>query len=77
MLCVLIRIASLGRFWWVHSTYHVYVEDEIISLNYPRLLLDLVLWLTRSDSNYSGLEQISQFVVPKMFEPTNFDSTEV
>ena len=28
MLCLLIRIASSRRFFWVHATYHYFVEDR-------------------------------------------------
>ena len=36
MLCVLIRIASLRQFQWVHSTYNHCVENQ---KNFPKLSL--------------------------------------
>ena len=47
------------------------LQIERTSLNYPHLPPDVALWLSLSGSNYPRLEQIS--MVPKMFEPFQFD----
>ena len=64
MLCVLIRIASSRRFYWVHWTYNHSIKIETIFQNYRYLLPELVSWLTRSGSNNLCLERIS--MVPKI-----------
>ena len=57
MLCVHIRIISMGQFKLVHSIYHYYVEIKKISLNNNHLRPDLVPWLIFSGLNYPYLEK--------------------
>ena len=67
ILCVLIRIASMRRFYLEHTTYlHVKENREDILIMTP----DLALLLTLISSNYPCLEHI--FIVPKVFEPLKF-----
>ena len=69
-MCVLIRIASMRRFFWEHTTYlHIKESRKYIAIKPP----DLALWLTVISSNYLCLEHI--FMVPKLFEPLKFHCT--
>ena len=56
-------------------TQHTIIVTEIKKkpLNYRYLLPELAPWLTLSGSNHPCLEQFS--MVPKMFEPSKFDSS--
>ena len=58
ILCVLIRIASMRRFYWEHTIY-LHVTENWKDI--PTLPLDLVLWLKLISSNSLCLELISWF----------------
>ena len=71
MLYILIRIAPLRRFYWVHLRCQYCIENRNTALSYRHLLPDLASWLTLTGSNYWCLEQFC--IVSKKFEPLKLD----